>query len=165
MKKNKLPLLALAATALAAATITGCFKSNDSQPASLTKNQVFMVQKPWAIRSITIPKKNDSTQDSSIFQPCHSKAGIYFGQPVYSDGSGAFAYLDSAKGCDSNAFHYGQGRWLFATAAEDSLATLNYSYGISVMKVLALNDSVLQVRFIDSMRNAPKILKTITFVH
>lgn len=166
MTKTKFSLVALALVVTAAAVLAGCFKNGDNTSTPLTQKQTYLVQKAWTIKSITVPSTANPAVDSSIYQTCHAQALVLFGQPVYTDGSGDFGFYDRAGACDSNAFHYGEGRWLF-TAAEDTMLTINLSLEKKVrpMKIVSLTDSVFQVKFYDTMRNVPNILKTITFVH
>lgn len=172
MKKTQVQLFVLAIMALVGLALTGCLKSSDAPSYQLKPKEGLLIVKPWKISQITIPQYGNSGPDSSILKGCHTQAEILFYGPA-SNGVGTFAFNDKAGGCDSNAFHYGQGYWALNNTQDSLITQLVHPNGqggyigdkVRIMKILALDSTSLQVRFLDSMKENSNILKTITFIH
>jgi hypothetical protein len=112
----------------------------------------------WKITSITTPKAGQPDTDSSLLKTCMSDDLIKFN-------STGFVFDDGTAKCDSTVFYYSKGSWAYKLA-EDSIQ-LNATTPSKYMswKVLLLNDSIMKVRYIDSLNPAKKISKTISFKH
>ena len=110
----------------------------------------------WRITGITTPSEGGT--DSSISKTCMTDDLIKFTQT-------GFDFDDGASKCDSTLFYYSKGNWAYKLT-EDSIqlmATTPSKY--LSWKVLELNDSIMKVRYTDSLNPAKKHVKTISFKH
>jgi hypothetical protein len=110
----------------------------------------------WHITDITVPR--ESGADSSISKTCTSDDLAKFTQA-------GFDFDDGAAKCDSTLFFYSKGNWTYKLT-DDSIqlvATTPAKY--LSWKVLLLNDSIMKVRYTDSLNPAKKLVKTISFKH
>ncbi len=110
----------------------------------------------WRITGITTP--SESGTDSSISKACMSDDLIKFTQA-------GFDFDDGAAKCDSTLFFYSKGNWAYKLTDDSiQLAATTPSKYLS-WKVLLLNDSIMKVRYTDSLNPAKKLVKTISFKH
>lgn len=120
---------------------------------------VTLLKNDWKITNITTPKVGQPATDSTIFKPCMSDDIIQFA-------STGFDFKDGATTCDSSIFHYAKGSWAYKPSGDSILlAATAPAVSYTSWKILLLNDSVLQVRYTDSINPANKINKTISFKH
>jgi hypothetical protein len=155
MKKQN--LLKLMAMAIVSSTILlACIK--DENNVVPVPDQVKKLMNDWKITDITTPKKTNPSADSSIYKTCMSDDIIKFN-------SAGFDFQDGTSKCDSVAYPYSKGIWAY-DLAKDSIqlgATTPKKY--MSWKVSKLNDSIMQIKYIDSISPANKITKTISFKH
>ena len=110
----------------------------------------------WRITDITVPR--ESGADSSISKTCTSDDLAKFTQA-------GFDFDDGAAKCDSTLFFYSKGNWTYKLTDDSiQLAATTPAKYIS-WKVLLLNDSIMKVRYTDSLNPAKKLVKTISFKH
>ena len=112
----------------------------------------------WKITSITTPKVGQPTTDSSIYKACMSDDVIKFT-------NSAFDFEDGTTKCDSTIFNYAKGNWKYKIAGDSIQLFATSPAKYTSWKVVTLNDSVLQVRYTDSVVPTKKISKTISFKH
>ena len=130
---------------------------SNPDPAPIPEKIQKLIQTNWKMADITIPK-NTSSGDSSILASCTTDDIILFGS------NGVFDFQDGTTKCDSTSFNYSKGYWGYDLNNDSiQLAVVTPASGYVSWKVLTLNDSVLQVNYVDSMVPANKILKTILF--
>lgn len=131
--------------------------NKDNNPAPLPEPlQKLMFD--WKITSITTPKKTDPSTDSVISKTCMTDDVIRFS-------STGFDFQDGTNKCDSTVFPYSKGIWAYDLAKDSiRIGAITPQQYIS-WKVLKLNDSVLQVKYVDSLDTEDKITKTISFKH
>ncbi len=147
--KTKNYILALGA--LTALFFAAC-KKTDSGP-SLTAKEKTLTSKVWKLESLTVPKSDDATKDSSIMKTCSESALAAF------DAYKAFQIADS-KNCDSTIVPYDKGTWKFF-ANEDSLSLEGKKK--LALKIITLNETTLKAVFRDSVAPDKISVKTITF--
>jgi hypothetical protein len=130
---------------------------SNPDPAPIPEKIQKLIQTNWKIKEITVPKKT-SPGDSSIITSCTADDIILFGS------NGVFDFQDGTAKCDSTSFIYSKGYWGYDLDNDSiQLAVVTPASGYISWKVLTLNDSVLQVSYIDSFVAVNKILKTISF--
>lgn len=128
-------------------------KKDDNNP---YPDKVKKLMHTWKITDITTPKAGQAETDSSILKTCMSDDLVKFT-------STGFDFDDGAAKCDSSVFYYAKGNWAYKLV-EDSIqlgATTPAKY--LSWKVLLLNDSIMKVKYTDSLNPAQKITKTISF--
>ena len=131
--------------------------NKDDNPAPVP-DKVKKMMFDWKITNITTPKKNQPEVDSVILKTCMSDDIIRFNAT-------GFDFQDGTTKCDSSIFYYSKGGWAYKLV-EDSIqlgATTPAKY--LSWKVITLNDSILMVKYTDSLNPANKISKTISFKH
>lgn len=153
-KKNIIKLLAIAFTS--AGLLQACKKNDD--PAPVVPDKVKKLLFNWKITNISIPKASQPEADSSILKACA-------GDDIIKFSTTGFDFQDGTSKCDSTTFYYSKGNWGY-DLAKDSIQLLatNPAKYLS-WKVITLNDSVLQVKYTDSLNPAKKVLKTVSFKH
>ena len=130
---------------------------NNPDPAPIPEKIQKLIKADWKIKNITVPK-NSSSGDSSILNTCTSDDLITFGS------NGVFDFQDGTVKCDTTSFNYSKGYWGYDLNNDSiQLAVITPASRYVSWKVQTLNDSVLQVNYIDSLTPANKILKTILF--
>lgn len=142
-------LLSIAASSI----MVACKKDKDPDNSKESKMKFN-----WKITSITTPKAGQPTTDSSIYKACLSDDLIKFTNT-------AFDFEDGTTRCDSTIFNYAKGTWKYKTAGDSIQLFATSPAKYNSWKVLVLNDSVLQVRYTDSIVPTKKISKTINFKH
>lgn len=133
-------------------TFAACKKDDNGVP-TLTPKETILTSKVWKLKSITIPRKDDPTMDSSITKSCSDSALFAF------DAYKKFQIADPLKSCDSTIVPYEKGTWALSVA--DSL-TLNGGNRKFVWKIQVLNDSLVKATYRDSTAPTRNWLKTIT---
>ena len=135
-------------------TFAAC-KKNDNGVPTLTPKETILTSKVWKLYSLTVPKSNNPSEDSSITKPCSDSTLVAF--DVYK----VYQIADrSLNSCDSTIVPYDRGTW--ALSAADSL-TLNGGNRKFVWKIQVLNDSLVKATYRDSTAPTRNWLKTITF--
>ena len=133
------------------------FASCDKDDEPLNAKEKQISARGWRITDITRPKISDISRDSSIMKVCTSDDRLFFG----SDGTNRFFQLqDNVSKCDSTVFFYDNGNWAL-NGAQDQLQ-LNGAKRTQKWKILLLNDSIMKVRWRDSLSTSNNILKTIS---
>lgn len=128
-------------------------KKNDSPP--LSAKESVLVGKIWRLYSLTVPKSDDSSQDSSITKPCSDSAFMAF------DRYKVYQLADaSAAGCDSAIVPYDKGIWSLSTTTDSLL--LDGNKRDLIWKIEVLNDTLLKATFQDSIAPEQNWVKTIT---
>jgi hypothetical protein len=153
MQKNIIKLLI--AVMASSALLMACKKDDKTTP---VPEKVKKLMGTWKITSITTPKKNEPDTDSSILKACMSDDVILFN-------NAGFDFQDGVSKCDSSIFHYAKGTWIYQLTS-DSLQLNATAPGKYVSwKIVTLNDSLLLVKYTDSLNPANKVTKKITFKH
>ena len=119
---------------------------------------ISMLRHDWKITNITTPKFGQPATDSTIFKACMTDDIIQFSNT-------GFDFKDGAVTCDSSIFHYAKGSWAYKQSGDSILLSTLTPATYTSWKILLLNDSVLQVRYTDSVNPASKISKTISLKH
>lgn len=154
MKRKKLAYFISVGLILSLLTIA----CNNPDPAPIPEKIQKLIQTNWKIKDITVPKEA-LTGDSSIITSCTNDDLVVFGS------NGVFDFQDGTVKCDSTAFNYSKGYWGYDLNNDSiQLAVVTPASRYVSWKVITLNDSVLQVKYIDSLLPANKILKTISFI-
>lgn len=129
-------------------------KKNDDGP--VVPDKVKKLLANWRITAITTP--NETGTDSSILKPCTADDLIKFTQTGYD-------FDDGNTKCDSSLFFYSKGNWTYKLTDDSiQLGATSVAKYLS-WKVLLLNDSLMKIRYTDSMNPAKKLVKTISFKH
>ena len=127
---------------------------NDDAPQIPDKVKKLMFN--WKITGITTP--SEAGTDSSISKTCMTDDLVKFTQA-------GFDFDDGATKCDSTLFYYSKGQWAYKLADDSiQLAALTPAKYIS-WKVVLLNDSIMKVKYTDSLNPAKKLVKTVSFKH
>lgn len=154
MKKMNI-LKLFTAVVCCAAVFVACKKDDPADP---IPDKVKKLLFDWKIKSITVPKVGQPTVDSSLTKACMNDDIIRFNLA-------GFDFQDGANKCDSTIFRYAKGSWVFDLIADSlKLNATNPTKYVS-WKVIAINDTLLKVKFIDSLNPAKKLNKTIEFKH
>jgi len=156
MKKQKLIGL-FAVAAFGGILFAACNKNDDPAPVPVQIQR--LTQKDWTITAISTPRAGAPAEDSSILKDCMSDDKIKFSMVA------GFELQDGTTKCDSTVFPYAKGNWgyRFDSDSIQFLTSAPVANKYSSWKVLTLNDSVLKVRFIDSLNPAQKLTKTVSF--
>lgn len=147
MKKRNLFALGV----LAVLVFAACQK-NDNGP-ELSPKERMLTGKIWKLHSLTVPKSDDPTKDSSISKPCSDSALMVF--DVYK----AYQLANPSKACDSTIVPYDLGRWAFSSTSDSLILEGKRKF---VWKIQELNDSTLKATFRDSIAPTKDWIKTIT---
>ncbi|CAN5438436.1 hypothetical protein BH11BAC3_BH11BAC3_21590 [soil metagenome] len=153
IKKNIVPLLV--AAVIGGITLQSCKK--DDKPAPVP-DKVVKLMHDWKITNITTPKTGQPEVDSSIVKTCSTDDIIKFSQT-------GFDFQDGATKCDSTVFPYSKGSWSYNLATDSIQLNATTPAKYMSWKVTTLNDSIMQVKYIDSLNPLKKLSKTISFKH
>lgn len=146
--KNKNLILSL----IVAGTFLAACKKTDNGP-TLTPQERALTNRIWALKSLTVPKVSDPSEDSSITKSCSDSALMAF------DVFGNYQIADPSKACDSTIVPYSKGNWAISSDG-DSLALVGKRN--FVWKIEMLNDTILKATFRDSISPEKNYLKKIT---
>jgi hypothetical protein len=127
-------------------------------PVDTTPDKVKKLMHDWKITAISVPKSGMPETDSSLFKTCMEDDIIRFN-------TAGFNFQDGANKCDSSIFPYSNGGWAYDLAADSIKLGATNPVKYRSWKVIVLNDSILKVKFIDSLNPAKKLTKTISFKH
>lgn len=150
-KSNILKFIAVTLTA--SAMLVACKKDENPIPDKASK-----LMFSWKITNITTPKLAQPETDSTLYKACMSDDVIKFTNT-------GFDFQDGATKCDSTIFNYAKGSWGYKIAADSIQLASTSPAKYTSWKVITLNDSILQVRYTDSVNPLKKINKTISFKH
>jgi hypothetical protein len=152
---KKINILKLLAVALCCnAMFIACSKD----PVDSTPEKVKKLMHDWRITGISVPKAGQPEADSSLLKTCMTDDIVRFT-------TAGFDFLDGANKCDSSIFYYSKGNWAYDLAADSIKLGATNPGKYRSWKVITLNDSILRVKFIDSLNPANKLTKTISFKH
>jgi hypothetical protein len=112
----------------------------------------------WRITNITVPKSGDPATDSTVLKTCMNDDLIKFV-------NSGFDFQDGTNKCDSSIFRYAKGSWSYKTAGDSIQLFSTNPAKYTAWKILVLNDSILQVKYTDSVVPTNKVTKTISFKH
>lgn len=126
-------------------------KKTDNGPV-LTPQQKALTNRIWKLESLTVPKLNDSSQDSSITKSCSDSALMAF--DIYN----VYQLADPSKSCDSSFVPYAKGNWELSS---DNDSLLLYGKRNFAWKIEILNDTILKATFRDSISPDNNFLKKI----
>lgn len=112
----------------------------------------------WKMTNITVPKSGDPATDSAIIKACMNDDLIKFA-------NSSFDFQDGATKCDSTIFNYAKGSWNYKVEGDSIQLFSTNPAKYTAWKILLLNDSILQVKYIDSLVPTNKVTKTISFKH
>ena len=127
-------------------------KKTDNGPV-LTPQQQALTNRIWKLESLTVPKVNDPSQDSSITKSCSDSALMAF------DIFNVYQLADPSKSCDSSIVPYAKGNWELSS---DNDSLLLYGKRNFAWKIETLNDTILKATFRDSISPDNNFLKKIT---
>jgi len=147
--KNKNLILSL----IVFGTFFAACKKTDNGP-TLTPQQSALTNRIWSLKSLTVPKAGNASEDSSITKSCSDSALMAF------DMFGNYQIADPSEGCDSSIVPYSKGRWAISSNG-DSLELIGKRSFI--WKIIMLNDTILKATFHDSVSPENNMLKKITF--
>jgi len=154
MKQNNF-LKSIAVIVTSCLILVSC-KKDDNIPSVPDKASKLMFN--WKITNITIPKAGQPATDSTIYKTCMSDDIIKFTNTGYD-------FQDGTIKCDSTIFHYSKGSWAYKIATDSIQLSSTAPVKYASWKVIILNDSILQVKYTDSINPANKVNKTISFKH
>ncbi|HMR91099.1 MAG TPA: hypothetical protein PKC69_02250 [Chitinophagaceae bacterium] len=140
----------IAAFIIVALLATACMKNMEQGP-SQREQQLYSRQ--WKLVEVSQKSQADPSADSSILKGCHADDVIRL------SANGEFAILDNQSTCDSGILKYDAGIWLISLDQQKLL--LSGQRGEKLWNITTLNDSVLQVTWLDSISASDKTLKTI----
>lgn len=144
-----------AAVVCCTALFVACKKDD---PANPVPDKVKKLLFDWKIKSISVPKVGQPTVDSPLTKACMNDDIVRFN-------NAGFDFQDGTVKCDSVVFRYLKGTWAYDLTADSiKLNATNPTKYVS-WKVVTINDTLLKVRFIDSLNPANKLNKTIEFKH
>ncbi len=152
LKTNILKSFAVILTA--GLMLVACKKDDNPAPPDKASKLLFN----WKITNITTPKAGQPDTDSSIFKACMTDDLIKFSNT-------GFDFQDATNKCDSTIFFYSRGSWAYKTATDSIQLAATTPAKYIAWKVITLNDTLLQVRYTDSINPINKINKTISFKH
>jgi hypothetical protein len=137
---------------------TAIFVACSKDPVDTTPAKVKKLMFDWKITAISVPKSGAPTTDSSLLKACMSDDIVRFN-------STGFDFQDGASKCDTSIFYYSKGAWVYDLAADSIKLGATNPIKYRSWKVITLNDSILKVKFVDSLNPANKLTKTISFKH
>lgn len=153
---KKINIVKVLVTAICCSTVFIACKKDE--PVDNTPEKVKKLLYDWKIKTISVPKAGQPTVDSPLLKACMNDDIIRFN-------NAGFDFQDAANKCDSTIFHYAKGSWFYDLAADSlRLNATNPAKYVS-WKVITINDTLLKVKFIDSLDPANKLNKTIEFKH
>ena len=147
--KNRKIILSL----IVAGTLFAACKKTDNGP-TLTPQERALTNRIWSLKSLTVPKISNPSEDSSITKSCSDSALMAF------DVFGNYQIADPSKACDSTIVPYSKGNWGISSDG-DSLALIGTRKFI--LKIEMLNDTILKATFRDSISPDKNVVKKITF--
>ena len=153
MQKNIVKLLIVAI--VSSTLFMACKKDDNTTP---IPDKVKKLMTTWKISSITTPKVNQPTVDSVILKACMSDDIILFN-------NAGFDFQDGAAKCDSSIFHYAKGSWVYQLTTDSIQLNATAPAKYVSWKVITLNDTLLQVKYTDSLNPTKKVSKKISFKH
>ena len=153
IKKNI--FLLFAATIIGGIALQSCKKNDKPTP---LPDKVVKLMHDWKITDITTPKAGQPDVDSSVVKACSTDDIIKFSQA-------GFDFQDGATKCDSTVFPYAKGGWSYNLATDSIQLNATTPAKYMSWKVIKLNDSIMQVRYTDSLNPLNKLSKTISFKH
>lgn len=156
IKMNKNNIIRLFAVALISGIVLVSCKKDDNPTPVPDKVKKLMFN--WKITDITTPKVGQPDTDSSILKTCMADDLIKF------SGTG-FDFEDGTTKCDSTVFYYSKGNWAYNLVTDSIQLGATTPAKYLSWKVITLNDSIMRVRYTDSLNPANKISKTISFKH
>jgi hypothetical protein len=152
---KKINIFKLLAVALCCnAVFIACTKD----PVDTTPEKVKQLMKDWKITAISVPKTGAPETDSSLLKTCMSDDIIRFN-------TAGFDFQDGTNKCDSSIFYYAKGGWAYDLAKDSIQLGATNPVKYRSWKVIILNDSILKVKFVDSINPVNKLTKTISFKH
>lgn len=143
----------VAFSVLSALAFAACKKTENGP--DLTPKEKILTGKIWKLQSLTMPKVETPSVDSSIMQPCADSALIAF--DIYKAYQLASA---SEVPCDSIAVPYDKGNWAFSAGSDSILLKGKRNF---VWKIVELSETTLKATFHDSIAPDKNWVKTITF--
>lgn len=146
----------MAATITTSTLFFACQKDENTTPP--VPEPVRKLMFDWKITKITTPKKTDANTDSVISKSCMDDDLIKISASGYD-------FQDGITKCDSTVFPYSKGAWAYDLTNDSIRLGSTTPQKYLSWKVLKLNDSVLQVKYIDSTIKTNKLTKTISFKH
>ena len=152
---TKRNIFKLFAVALASAALLQACDKDDTPPMPEKARKLLY---NWKITAITTPSINQPGTDSSLLNACMTDDLIKFN-------TAGFDFQDGNTKCDSTVFYYSKGNWGYNVANDSIILNATTPVKYLSWKVITLNDSVLQVKYTDSLNVAKKISKTISFKH
>lgn len=138
-KKNLLTKMAVVTLALTVG-LAACHKDDDNGPI-YTPKELVLTAGTWSFADATV--SDSITQDSVVYTACAEDDSLAFSRGFTYD------FSDGTTVCDSSLAPYGEGQWAFQSGED----TLLVQKGEDVLKwdVVTLNDTVLQVQYVDSL--------------
>jgi hypothetical protein len=146
---------AFAMVAIGTVLLQACNKDDNPIP---VPDKVKKLMFDWKITAITTPKVGQAEVDSNLLKTCTTDDVIRFNNT-------GFDFQDGANKCDSTIFYYSKGNWAYNLASDSIQLGATTPAKYLSWKVLTLNDSIMKIRYTDSLNPAKKISKTITFKH
>lgn len=153
MKRTRF-LILMAATITTSTLFFACQKDESDTPP--IPDTVKKLMYDWKITNITTPKKNEANTDSVISKSCMT-------DDIIKMSATGFDFQDGTNKCDSTVFPYSKGVWAYDLTKDSIRLGSTTPVKYLSWKVLKLNDSVLQVKYIDSTTTSNKLVKTISF--
>lgn len=153
MQKNIVKFLV---TAMVSSTLFGACKKDDSTTAVPDKVKKLMTT--WKISSISTPKINQPDTDSVITKACMSDDIILFSNV-------GFDFQDGTSKCDSSIFHYAKGNWVYQLTTDSIQLNTTAPAKYASWEAITLNDTLMQIKYTDSLNPAKKVIKNISFKH
>lgn len=151
MKKNIVKFLL--AAIVSSTLFVACKKDDNTAP---VPEKIKKLMNTWKISNITTPKINQPDTDSSILKACMSDDIILFN-------NAGFDFMDGINKCDSSIFHYAKGSWTYQLTTDSIQLNATPPGKYVSWKVITLNDSLLLVKYTDSLNPVNKISKKILF--
>lgn len=153
IKKNI--FLLFTAAIVGGVILQSCKKDDKPTP---VPDKVVKLLHDWKITDITTPKAAQADVDSSVVKTCSTDDIIKFSKT-------GFDFQDGATKCDSTIFPYSKGNWSYNLVTDSIQLNATTPAKYMSWKVIKLNDSIMQVRYTDSLNPLKKLLKTISFKH
>ena len=137
---------------------TAVFVACSKDPVDNTPDNVKKLMTDWKITAVSVPKAGTPDTDSSLLKTC-------MGDDIIRFNAAGFDFQDGTNKCDSSIFYYSKGSWAYDLAADSIKLGATNPVKYRSWKVITLNDSILKVKFVDSLNPANKVTKTISFKH
>lgn len=152
MKQNNF-LKSIVVVVASCLIFVACKKDDDINPVPDKASKLMF---SWKITNITVPKVGQPATDSTVYKTCMSDDIIKFTSTGYD-------FQDGTAKCDSTIFPYSKGNWAYKIAADSIQLSSTAPVKYASWKIVILNDSMLQVKYTDSINPAKKVNKTISF--